>query len=69
MPLPAGWQDRFPQDVNAPSIGNWRGWAKLLWTRRKRIIGQDRSERLHETVVAQGSEGLPLTHFHDQTSS
>lgn len=48
--LPNGWRLRFPQDVTAPSSGNWRGWGKLFWHRRRRKIGADTSERLHETL-------------------
>ena len=55
VPLPDGWQDRFPQDVTAPSIGSWHGWAKIFLSRRKRIVGRDRSERLHETVSGEGA--------------
>ncbi|WP_207496901.1 DUF2235 domain-containing protein [Yoonia tamlensis] len=51
VPLPAGWRDRFPQDVNAPSIGHWRGWSKVFLARRKRVVGRCRSERLHETIA------------------
>ncbi|WP_341366579.1 DUF2235 domain-containing protein [Yoonia sp. BS5-3] len=51
VPLPDDWRGRFPQDVNAPSIGNWHGWAKIFLSRRKRIIGRDMSERLHDTVA------------------
>ena len=50
LPLPAGWRDRFPQDANAPSIGMWYGWSKLFLLRRRRVVGRDRTERLHETV-------------------
>ena len=50
LPLPVDWQARFPQDANAPSVGNWRGWAKIFLSRRKRIVGRDRSESIHESV-------------------
>ncbi len=50
LPLPKGWQERFQQDVTAPSIGTWAGWGRIFITRRKRIVGRDPSERLHETV-------------------
>ncbi|MEL6840564.1 MAG: DUF2235 domain-containing protein [Pseudomonadota bacterium] len=53
VPLPEGWRDRFPEDVTAPSIGNWRGWAKIFLSRRKRIIGRCRSEHLHESIAGQ----------------
>lgn len=52
LALPEGWQQRFPMDVNAPSVGGWRGWAKFFLARRRRVPLQDRSERLHETVGA-----------------
>ena len=50
LPLPEGWKTRFPQDARAPSVGNWRGFGKIFMTRRKRIVGTDPSERLHESV-------------------
>lgn len=51
LPLPEGWQLRFPQDASAPSVGNWRGLGKIFMTRRKRIVGSDASERVHESVA------------------
>jgi len=50
LPLPSGWQSRFPQDVSAPSIGTWRGLAGLFIMRKKRIVGVGSSEILHPTV-------------------
>ncbi len=50
MPLPEGWQARFPCDPAAPSIGTWRGLGKLFLLRRRRVLLADRSERVHETV-------------------
>ena len=60
LPLPAGWRARFPCDADAPSVGTWRGWGRLFILRRARIVGQDRSERLHHTVrtVPRHAEGL-----------
>ena len=55
LPLPAGWRDRLPQDVTAPSVGSWRGWGKLFLSRRRRIILSDPSETLHITVQDQSS--------------
>ncbi len=49
--LPDGWQARFPQDANAPSIGSWSGWGKLFLSRRRRIIGKDASEMAHPTLT------------------
>lgn len=51
LPLPHNWGERFPQNASAPSSGNWRGWGKLFWHRRRRVIGQDPSERLHDTLL------------------
>ena len=48
--LPERWRDRFPVDPEAPSVGTWRGWGKIFWIRAPRIIGNDPSERLHESI-------------------
>ncbi len=66
--LPDDWRGRFPQDVNAPSIGNWRGWAKIFLSRRKRVVGRCRSERLHETVGGAAPKASVVAELHDQTS-
>lgn len=65
--LPTNWSNRFAQDVNAPSIGNWRGWSKVFLTRRRRVIGDDPSEALHETVTDTQGRSV-LGQLHDQTS-
>ncbi len=51
MRLPEGWQDRFPQDVNAPSVGTFSGWGKLFILRGRREIGRDPSESIHPSVA------------------
>lgn len=51
VPLPDGWRSRYPCDVDAPSIGQWRGWAKFFVMRQGRAILFDPSERLHDTVI------------------
>lgn len=53
VPLPKGWQARFVQDVNAPSVSTWRGWGKIFLIRGRRRVGRDRSERIHESVTVQ----------------
>jgi uncharacterized protein (DUF2235 family) len=68
VPLPDGWQTRFEQDVTAPSVGSWRGWAKIFLSRRKRIIGRCRSERLHDTIAGQMPEVSAPAELHNQTS-
>ncbi len=50
LPLPAGWRAEFPTDPGAPSVGTWASWGKLFWIRKRRVVGHDRSERLHESV-------------------
>ena len=50
LELPAGWQARFPCDPRAPMVGTWRSWGKVFLLRRRRVVGRDRSERLHESV-------------------
>src|SRR6056297_2982943 len=50
LPLPESWRMRFPTDPEAPSVGTWRGWGKLFLLRRRRRVGQEHSERLHETA-------------------
>ena len=41
----------FPVDPDAPSVGTWRHWGKIFWARKKRVVGQDPSERLHPTAA------------------
>ncbi|MEM6897766.1 MAG: DUF2235 domain-containing protein [Pseudomonadota bacterium] len=50
--LPAGWQDRFPQDVTVRSIGPWSGWGKFFLNRWPRRVGRDPSEAIHPTAAA-----------------
>ncbi|WP_420496776.1 DUF2235 domain-containing protein [Szabonella alba] len=52
LALPPGWKDRFPCDASAPMVGTWRGWGALFLLRRRRIVGRDRSERLHPTALS-----------------
>ena len=50
LPLPEGWQARYPTDPDAPSVGGYRGWGKIFWDRKRRKIGADPSESLHPTA-------------------
>ncbi|MDQ2095731.1 DUF2235 domain-containing protein [Rhodalgimonas zhirmunskyi] len=52
LPLPEGWRARFPVDPSAPSCGTWKGWGKLFLIRKRRIVGADPSERVHESAAA-----------------
>ena len=57
--LPEGWRLRFPQDVHAPSVGNWKGWGKLFVYRRPRRVGDDPSEQVHESLHVLQPEVVP----------
>ncbi|WP_306007058.1 DUF2235 domain-containing protein [Aquicoccus porphyridii] len=48
--LPEDWRVAFPTDPHAPAVGTWHGLGKLFLIRRPRVIGRDRTERLHESV-------------------
>lgn len=51
LPLPNGWCAQYPTDVTAPSVGTWGGWGKFFLIRRRRLVGADISERVHESVA------------------
>lgn len=51
LPLPAGWQQRFPTDPDAPSVGTWSGWGKIFLARKKRVFGTDPSESVHPSAA------------------
>ncbi len=59
LALPADWRARFPSDVTAPMVGTWRSWGKAFLWRRRRVIGRDRSERLHPTAVQGAASRWP----------
>lgn len=50
LTLPDGWRDRYPTDVDAPSIGTWSSWGKLFLLRAPRRRMLDSSERLHSSL-------------------
>lgn len=52
LPLPDDWRARYPTDVDAPSVGTFRGWGKLFVGRSARQVGLDPSERLHDSATA-----------------
>jgi len=52
VPLPDDWRGRIDCVPEAPSVGTWARWGKLFLMRRRRIVGQDVSERLHPTAHA-----------------
>lgn len=48
--LPEGWQERFPMDPKAPSVGTISGWGKLFLLRHRRVVGVDPSEQVHPSA-------------------
>lgn len=58
LKLPADWHERFESDPNAPSLGHFRGWAKVFLLRHRRPVGRDPTEFLHPS--AGRFPGLPL---------
>ncbi|MBY4893257.1 DUF2235 domain-containing protein [Rhodobacteraceae bacterium N5(2021)] len=50
--LPPDWRARFPADPDAPSVGNFTGFGKFFWERRRREVGRDASEVLHPSAAA-----------------
>ncbi len=67
LPLPEGWASRSPADPQAPSVGQWRGGGKLFLLRKRRPVGLDPSERVHDSVRLRRGN-LP-EHLHDATVS
>lgn len=57
LPLPEGWRATFPQDAAAPSVGTWSGWGKMFLLRKKRAVGQDLSEQVHDSAAAEDGAG------------
>jgi len=50
LTLPPGWRSHYPCDPMAPMLGTWQGPGALFLYRRRRKVGRDPSERLHESV-------------------
>jgi uncharacterized protein (DUF2235 family) len=50
LALPEGWQERFPVDPRAPSVGTISGWGKLFLLRHRRVVGVDPSEQVHPSA-------------------
>ena len=51
LQLPDGWRARFKRDATAPAVGSYRGWGMLFLNRRRRNVGRDVSEMIHESAV------------------
>jgi uncharacterized protein (DUF2235 family) len=60
LPLPKGWQSRFPQDVSAPWLGLWKGLGKFFLFRKSRQICTTPTEERHPTLLQfQSNPPLP----------
>lgn len=64
LPLPDDWAARYPTDPNAPSIGRWNGFSKLLIFRRKRLISIGPTEWIHPSVAISEGTKKGLTDAH-----
>lgn len=62
LALPEGWRGRFPCDPEAPMVGTWKSWGKAFLGRRRRIVGRDRSERLHPSAIKTSAGRWPHGH-------
>ncbi len=51
LPLPEGWQARFPRDPLAPFEGPYAGTSKLFLFRCPRTIGPPEVDYLHESLI------------------
>lgn len=51
LPLPTGWRDGFDMDASGPMVGTWKSWGKMFLFRKRRKIGADHSEHIHETAI------------------
>jgi len=59
LALPPDWRARYPCDPAAPMVGTWMSFGKWFLYRRRRRIGLDRSERLHESVPQRARRRWP----------
>ena len=57
LPLPDGWQARFPTDPLAPMLGPYLGSSKLFLFRCPRRIGPPQIDSLHESLIERMESG------------
>lgn len=51
VPLPRDWRERFIENPDAPSTGNWRGLSVVFLSRKRRRVGLDPSEAIHPLAI------------------
>ncbi len=57
LPLPEGWQSRFPTDPLAPFQGPYAGASKYFLFRCPRDFGPPQTDYLHESLIARMQSG------------
>ena len=57
LPLPEGWQARFPTDAMAPFQGPYAGSSKFFLFRRPRELGPAQIDYLHESLIERMESG------------
>jgi len=57
LPLPDGWQTRFPTDTLAPFQGPYAGSSKLFLFRCPRDFGPTQIDYLHESLIERMKSG------------
>ncbi len=57
LPLPEGWQARFPTDPLAPFEGPYAGTSKLFLSRGPRQFGPPKVDYLHESLIERMKTG------------
>ncbi len=57
LPLPEGWQARFPTDPSAPFQGPYAGSSKYFLLRRPRSIGPMQTDYLHASLIERMAAG------------
>ncbi len=51
LPLPDGWEARFPTNPLAPMLGPYAGSSKLFLFRQARHFGSARTDYLHQSLI------------------
>lgn len=57
LPLPEGWQKRFPTDAMAPFQGPYAGSSKFFLFRNPRSFGPAQIDYLHESLIERMESG------------
>lgn len=58
--FPKGWKAGLEINPLVPARGTLRGHGKILLSRKKRLVGQDPSEHLHESIHVRKEAGIDI---------